>query len=109
MRRTDGSEEWLPAKAEGIKVKAGDLLYFNTWGGGGWGDPCVRDPQLVLADVRRSLVSVDGARRYGVVIAGDAVDAQATEKLRAELTAQRNGQVALFNHGGSIAENQGPL
>ena len=104
LRRTDGSEEWLPAKAEGIKVKAGDLLYFNTWGGGGWGDPCARDPQLVLADVRRSLVSVDGARRYGVVIAGDAVDAQATEKLRAELTAQRNGQVALFNHGGSIAE-----
>ena len=104
LRRTDGSEEWLPAKAEGIKVKAGDLLYFNTWGGGGWGDPYVRDPELVLADVRRSLVSVDGARRYGVVIAGDAVDAQATEKLRAELTAQRNGQVALFNHGGSIAE-----
>ena len=104
LLRTDGSEEWLPAKAEGIKVKAGDLLYFNTWGGGGWGDPCARDPQLVLADVRRSLVSVDGACRYGVVIAGDAVDAQATEKLRAELTAQRNGQVALFNHGGSIAE-----
>ena len=104
LRRTDGSEEWLPAKAEGIKVKAGDLLYFNTWGGGGWGDPCARDPQLVLADVRRSLVSVDGARRYGVVIAGDAVDAQATEKLRTELTAQRSGQVALFNHGGSIAE-----
>ena len=104
LLRTDGSEEWLPAKAEGIKVKAGDLLYFNTWGGGGWGDPYVRDPELVLADVRRSLVSVDGTRRYGVVIAGDAVDAQATEKLRAELTAQRNGQVALFNHGGSIAE-----
>ena len=37
--RSDGSEEWLPAKVEGIKVKAGDLLYFNTWGGGGWGDP----------------------------------------------------------------------
>ena len=104
LLRTDGSEEWLPAKAEGIKVKAGDLLYFNTWGGGGWGNPYARDPQLVLADVRRSLVSVDGARRYGVVIAGDAVDAQATEKLRTELTAQRSGQVALFNHGGSIAE-----
>ena len=24
--------------AEGIKVQAGDLLYFNTWGGGGWGE-----------------------------------------------------------------------
>ena len=40
--RTDGSEQWLPAKAEGIKVKAGDLLYFNTWGGGGLGRPIPR-------------------------------------------------------------------
>jgi N-methylhydantoinase B/oxoprolinase/acetone carboxylase alpha subunit len=45
--RADGSEEWLPAKVEGVKVKAGDLLYFNTWGGGGWGDPYARDPELV--------------------------------------------------------------
>jgi N-methylhydantoinase B len=45
--RTDGSEQWLPAKVEGVKVKAGDLLYFNTWGGGGWGDPYARDPELV--------------------------------------------------------------
>ena len=102
--RANGGEEWLPAKAEGIKVKAGDLLYFNTWGGGGWGDPYARDPDLVLADVRRRLVSVQGARRYGVVIADGAVDAQATEKLRAQLVAQRGGEVPLFDHGGGIDE-----
>ncbi len=45
--RADGCEEWLPAKVEGIKVKQGDVLYFNTWGGGGWGDPFKRDPELV--------------------------------------------------------------
>ena len=101
--RADGSEEWLPAKAESVRVKAGDLLYFNTWGGGGWGDPYARDPQLVLADVRRGLVSRQGARRYGLVLAGDAVDAEATEWLRAELTAAR-GEAPLFNHGGSIEE-----
>ena len=101
--RADGSEEWLPAKAESVRVKAGDLLYFNTWGGGGWGDPYARDPQLVLADVRRGLVSRQGARRYGLVLAGDAVDAEATERLRAELTAAR-GEAPLFNHGGSIEE-----
>jgi N-methylhydantoinase B len=69
--RTDGSEEWLPAKVEGIKVRAGDLLYFNTWGGGGWGDPYARDPRARAQDVARRLVSVEGARRYGVVIADD--------------------------------------
>ena len=102
--RAAGGEEWLPAKVEGIKVKAGDLLYFNTWGGGGWGDPYARDPALVLADVRRRLASVQGARRYGVVISGNAVDAQATKKLRAELIAQRDAEIPLFNHGGGIEE-----
>ena len=101
--RADGSEQWLPAKAESVRVKAGDLLYFNTWGGGGWGDPYARDPELVLADVRRGLVSREGARRYGVALDGDAVDAQATERLRKELAAAR-GAAPLFNHGGSIEE-----
>ena len=55
--RADGSEKWLPAKSEGIKVKEGDLLYFNTWGGGGWGDPYQRDPELVRQDVDRRLVT----------------------------------------------------
>ena len=102
--RTDGSEEWLGAKAEGIKVKKGDLLYFNTWGGGGWGDPFERDPELVRQDVARRLVTVEGARRYGVVIGDDgSVDADATAALREELRAGR-GEVELFNRGGSIDE-----
>jgi len=102
--RTDGTEEWLPAKVEGIKVKAGDLLYFNTWGGGGWGDPFARDPALVRQDIARGLVTVDGARRYGVVIAGDgSVDEDATDALRTKLKSGR-AEIALFNRGGSIEE-----
>ena len=101
--RSDGSEEWLPAKVEGIKVKAGDLLYFNTWGGGGWGDPFARDPELVRADVDRGLVTVEGARRYGVVIEDGAVDGPATEALRAEMTGARS-DIPMFNRGGSVEE-----
>jgi N-methylhydantoinase B len=102
--RTDGSEEWLGAKSEGIKVQQGDLLYFNTWGGGGWGDPYARDPELVRADVARSLVSAEGAKRYGVVIAADgSVDAAATEALRTKLREER-GEPGLFDFGGSIEE-----
>ncbi|MEJ8567856.1 hydantoinase B/oxoprolinase family protein [Elongatibacter sediminis] len=102
--RGDGSEEWLPSKAEGIKVKQGDLLYFNTWGGGGWGDPFERDPEAVCADVDRGLVSAQGARRYGVVIADDgSVDAAATGALREKLRRER-GEPELFDFGGTIEE-----
>ena len=102
--RKDGSEEWLPAKCDGVKVEAGDVLYFNTWGGGGWGNPLERDPEVVRVDVNRGLVTRAGAKRYGVVIRDDGtVDAGATEKLRAEMTPAREG-LGLFNRGGTIEE-----
>ncbi|TXS92016.1 hydantoinase B/oxoprolinase family protein [Parahaliea maris] len=102
--RADGSEEWLPSKREGIKVKSGDLLYFNTWGGGGWGNPLERDAQLVLTDVNRGLVSEEGARRYGVVITEGAVDEAATEALRASMAEQQGDIEEVFNRGGTIEE-----
>ncbi|PLW83032.1 5-oxoprolinase [Kineobactrum sediminis] len=103
--RADGSEQWLPAKAEGVKVKAGDLLYFNTWGGGGWGDPYQRDPELVRQDVQRRLVTAQGAQRYGVVIAADgSVDSAASRALRSERIAARGDDIPLFNRGGTIEE-----
>ena len=101
--RVDGSEEWLPSKCDGIKVQAGDLLYFNTWGGGGWGDPLERDPALVLADVNRNLATADGARDYGVVIVDGAVDEAATKTLRDEIRASRD-PIDTFNLGPSIEE-----
>ncbi len=102
--RADGSEQWLPSKCEGIRVGKGDLLYFNTWGGGGWGDPYERDPEAVRADVERGLVTAAGARRYGVVIADDgSVDEAATAALRERLR-ERRGEPELFDFGGSIEE-----
>ena len=102
--RADGSEQWLPAKSEGIKVKKGDLLYFNTWGGGGWGDPYNRDPQLVMDDVNRRLVTSQGALRYGVVITDNgAVDLDATSALRADLKSKRE-DIPMFNYGGELED-----
>ncbi|MCY4364194.1 MAG: hydantoinase B/oxoprolinase family protein [Gammaproteobacteria bacterium] len=102
--RTDGSEHWLPSKCEGVEVKVGDILYFNTWGGGGWGDPYRRDPETVRLDVDRGLVTAAGARRYGVVLNEDgSVDDDATRTLRTQLAAQR-GEPDMFNFGGSIEE-----
>ncbi len=102
--RVDGSEEFIPSKCEGIHVKAGDLLYFNTWGGGGWGDRYARDPQLVMDDVNRGLVTAKGAERYGVVVTDGAVDEAATKTLRDKLIAERGDDIPLFNYGGTIEE-----
>jgi N-methylhydantoinase B len=101
--RGDGSRQILASKCDNVKVKAGDLLLFDTWGAGGWGDPLQREPAKVLADVRKGLVSIEGARRYGVVVAGDAVDESATRTLRATM-AQSREPIGLFNRGGTLDE-----
>jgi N-methylhydantoinase B len=103
LKRADGTQQILPAKCDGVAVKAGDLLYFNTWGGGGWGDPFLRDCNSVLDDVNRGLVSIEGAKRYGVVIVDGVVDQQQTTALRAASTEKR-GATQLFDFGGTIEE-----
>jgi N-methylhydantoinase B len=62
-------------------------LTATSPGGGGWGDPMARAPERVLRDVRDGVVSAEAARDvYGVVLSADgkAVDAAATQTLRAE-------------------------
>jgi N-methylhydantoinase B len=102
LRRVDGSEEVVGNKREDIAVEAGDELDFITWGGGGWGDPLERDPALVLKEIGQGLVTVEGARAYGVVIADGAVDAAATQALRTAMRAARGDTIATFNYGPSI-------
>jgi len=96
--RKDGTTENLPSKCDRIQVQPGDILHFNTWGGGGWGDALQRDANLVSADVARGLVSQEGAKRYGVVINNGQVDEAATTRLRAQLNSGRSGP-QLFDRG----------
>ena len=50
-------------------IEAGDVYVHRMAGGGGWGDPLVRDPAAVADDVANEKVSVEAARElYGVVI-----------------------------------------
>ena len=76
----------------GQLMETGDRFVYDFGGGGGWGDPLVRDPFAVLEDVWDEYVSIDGARRdYGVVISGSlddmnlSLDEEATELLRKDL------------------------
>ncbi|MCX7050317.1 MAG: hydantoinase B/oxoprolinase family protein [Proteobacteria bacterium] len=99
LQRADGTEALLPSKIDHVKVEAGDLLSADTWGGGGWGDPLERTTEQVEFDVAAGLVTIDGARRYGVVITKSGeVEAGATEALRAQMRAKR-GPKKIFDRG----------
>jgi N-methylhydantoinase B len=98
LQRKNGSEELLPSKTDRVKVEVGDLLLYETWGGGGCGDPFERDPALVLFDVEAGLVSEAGALRYGVVLRSDRVDKEATATLRSQM-AKLRGKAPLFDRG----------
>ncbi len=78
--------QWSPPpKQTNIFVQAGSTLTMLVSGGGGYGDPFKRDPQLVARDIEDGFVSVEGAARdYGVSIDPDTgkVDAAATNSLR---------------------------
>ena len=65
----------------------GEVLANCSGGGGGWGDPFLRDPDKVLDDVCNAYISVASARDdYGVVIDPDTMhlDQPATQLLRQE-------------------------
>jgi N-methylhydantoinase B len=86
---SSASVEVLAAKAHTL-VDGGDVHVYLQTGGGGYGDPLRREPERVLHDVRRGLVSPGVARSiYGVVIGHGAVDAAATMGLRAIARADR--------------------
>ena len=70
-----------------------DDVYFTHWqGGGGLGDPLLREPEAVARDVALGKVSSQAAERvYGVRLAGSGIDAEETERLRHHLRRERAG------------------
>jgi N-methylhydantoinase B len=67
------------------QLKPGDVVMIDAAGGGGYGNPFMRDPQMVESDVTEGYVSPERAREdYGVVIVPGTtkVDKEATRELR---------------------------
>jgi N-methylhydantoinase B len=78
-----------------------DVYYTHWQGGGGYGDPLLRDPAVVVRDVQRRRVSPSAARDvYGVVLdATGEPDLAATASLRDALRRQRAGEGADHDAG----------
>ncbi|HTR74264.1 MAG TPA: hydantoinase B/oxoprolinase family protein [Solirubrobacterales bacterium] len=88
-----GDTPRVPSNLGRLHLGRGDVIRVGGGGGGGVGDPILRDPELVAGDVADEYVTAENARvAYGVVVDDDgAVDAAATEALRAEIRAERIG------------------
>lgn len=104
IQRANGEKEILPSKLIDVAVFPGDVLHYVTWGGGGWGDPLLRESELVSLEIRRGLVTPEGALHYGVVCdENGVVDEVATKKLREKMTAERVYPLPTFNMGPPLA------
>lgn len=79
-----GEKHELSSKVT-MTAPKGSSIVLSTAGGGGYGSPFERDPELVRKDVIYGNISINQAReQYGVVIKEDySTDYNATEELRA--------------------------
>ncbi|MFN2642538.1 MAG: hydantoinase B/oxoprolinase family protein [Actinomycetota bacterium] len=96
IRQPDGTTKLITHTALYEPLAAGSRIEYQRGGGGGWGDALERDPDKVRDDVLDEYVSKEAAKRdYGVALRGSVVDyslrvdAAATDKLRAQMRAQR--------------------
>jgi hypothetical protein len=89
------------SKATAVPMPAGTVLRIRTGGGGGYGDPLERDPELVRRDVVEGWVSPEAARaEYGVVLAESSdswtLEATATISLRAERVDEQRSRMLVL-------------
>lgn len=80
----DGAAVELPSKITRT-LRAGEVIRHEQAGGGGYGDPLIRDPDLVAADLADEKITPAFAEKYfGVVLQADGAtpDLSATALLR---------------------------
>jgi N-methylhydantoinase B len=104
-------ERAVDALADAEPVRAGEVIRIRTTGGGGWGNPLDRDPELVVRDVVWRKVSPEAAfTAYGVVLTGSvggdtlAHDVDATA---AERAGRPTGSGPFFDRGPGYARLSG--
>jgi N-methylhydantoinase B len=80
----------IPGKARGVPMEYADILEMQSVGGGGYGDPLLRDPELVRQDVLGEYITLERAEKvYGVVLMDGGVDLDKTREFRERLREKR--------------------
>src|SRR5499433_826519 len=84
------NERVLPGLVDDEPIPAGTLVRVETTGGGGWGDPLEREPELVALDARQGKISARATREdYGVVLHGSSASARTDDEPRVDEAATR--------------------
>lgn len=104
----DGSETIYPGMSDTVHVKPGSSVRVVTTGGGGWGDPLVREVEKVVYDLQCGLISEESARtNYGVAVKLTgrkwSHDVAQTIALREGMMAKR-GTPPMFDRGDAFRE-----
>jgi N-methylhydantoinase B len=96
LSELSGNVEISQCYAQSV-LEPGDVLYMNCQGGGGYGDPILRDPQSVGRDYGEGSISLASGRDvYGVVLQEDGtVDSSATTKRRAQIRDSRRREMTV--------------
>ena len=82
LHAADGSTSKILPTMISTPRRRNERLYHTQPGGGGFGDPLLRDPARVVADVHNERISEEAARdQYGVVLSQTGeVDIEATSR-----------------------------
>ena len=109
----DGDTRQIP-KISILHPLMGDIISMRSPGGGGWGNPLDRAPELIVQEVADGLLSISqAAEQYGVIVAdldddsGQLYtwDRLATEELRAARQRQISGIVQPLWQFGAARES----
>jgi N-methylhydantoinase B len=99
LNRGTNRERIIP-KLDILILNRGDVLELASSGGGGYGDPCHRDPQRVLDDVLNGFVTEEAASEiYGVVLDDSMIDEERTDRKRAEIKRSRSKANGIYDYG----------
>lgn len=67
---TQGGKSYRPphlSKDQDIQIGPGDVVHVSTPGGGGFGDPAKRKPELIARDIARGYYTAEQAReKFGI-------------------------------------------
>jgi N-methylhydantoinase B len=105
----EGTLEWLASKHTRSPILAGDVWFHSWQGGGGYGDPLLREPERVAEDLRRGAISQSAAETiYGVAFLDDGrLDAAGSKSLREAIRSARREHAKDCNAGDAVVSFKG--